>query len=85
MSENLTRRRRYTTPARSIVLDRVDLVRHTQKREPSRGVLHRCRLVTCCSFDPDTHAEIRARAIRERTSFAEQVRLLVEWGLETDS
>ncbi|OWJ67423.1 hypothetical protein [Inquilinus limosus] len=34
------------------------------------------------SFDRDTFEQIRQRAERERTSFAEQVRTLVEWGLE---
>ncbi|KKN17941.1 hypothetical protein LCGC14_0960870 [marine sediment metagenome] len=33
-------------------------------------------------FDPETFEEIRRRAIKEGTSFAEQVRILVEWGLE---
>lgn len=35
------------------------------------------------SFPEETFAEIRERAERERTSFAEQVRTLVEWGLES--
>ncbi len=33
-------------------------------------------------FDSPTFEEIRQRAVKEKTSFAEQVRLLVEWGLE---
>ena len=33
-------------------------------------------------FDSETFDEIRKRAIKEGTSFAEQVRILVEWGLE---
>lgn len=33
-------------------------------------------------FDEDQFAEIRQRAVKERTSFTEQVRLLCEWGLE---
>jgi len=37
---------------------------------------------TCCSFDPDTHEEIRQLAIKNGVSFAEQVRCLVEWGLQ---
>jgi hypothetical protein len=36
------------------------------------------------SFDPETFAEIRGRAIQQQTSFAEQIRLLVEWGLEAE-
>lgn len=33
-------------------------------------------------FDEDQFAEIRQRAVKEKTSFSYQVRLLVEWGLE---
>lgn len=33
-------------------------------------------------FDVETFDEIRSRALAQRTSFAEQVRLLVTWGLE---
>lgn len=32
-------------------------------------------------FDEDTFAEVRARALGARVSFAEAVRELVEWGL----
>lgn len=39
------------------------------------------RVQIVVAFDPDTFGEIRERAIRCNTSFAEQVRLLVEWGL----
>lgn len=35
-----------------------------------------------CSFDEETFQQIRARAVKQETSFAEQVRQLVEWGLE---
>lgn len=34
-----------------------------------------------CLFDNETFAEIRALAVKENTSFAEQVRRVVEWGL----
>lgn len=33
-------------------------------------------------FDHETHETIRALAIKNGTGFSEQVRLLVEWGLE---
>jgi hypothetical protein len=33
-------------------------------------------------FDPETFAQIEALAVRDRVSFAEKVRQLVEWGLE---
>lgn len=36
-----------------------------------------------CAFDEETFTEIRQRAIADETSFAEQVRRLVEWGLES--
>lgn len=36
------------------------------------------------SFDDETFSEIRQRAVQRGTSFAEQVRQLVEWGLEAD-
>lgn len=45
----------------------------TQKRYIARIVVE---------FDDEVFARIYARAVRERTSFAEQVRLLCEWGLE---
>lgn len=54
----------------------------TQKRPIARGCRHKGRLGFICYFDDDTAEQIRARAIGYGTSFAEQVRLLVEWGLE---
>jgi len=36
-----------------------------------------------CRFDDEQFEDIQARATAENTSFAEQVRLLCEWGLET--
>lgn len=39
------------------------------------------RVQIVVAFDPETFGEIRERAISCNTSFAEQVRLLVEWGL----
>lgn len=37
---------------------------------------------TAVLFERETHETIRALAIKHGTSFAEQVRTLVEWGLE---
>ena len=34
-------------------------------------------------FPDEMFQRIRERAVKAKTSFAEQVRLLVEWGLET--
>lgn len=38
-----------------------------------------------CGFDHETFDQIRTRAVREGTSFAEQVRVLCEWGLEAEA
>ena len=35
-------------------------------------------------FPDDMFRNVRARAIAKKTSFAEQARLLIEWGLEAD-
>lgn len=55
-----------------------------KRKEPGHGSLRGQasgrRIV--CIFPDDTFEEIRAIAIEEGTSFAEQVRTLVEWGLE---
>jgi hypothetical protein len=37
------------------------------------------------SFDEDTFAEIRRLAETEKSSFAEQVRILVQWGLDSSN
>lgn len=54
-------------------------------RQPAQGFNHRTpsvkRLTT--SFDDTTFAEIRELAITQQTSAADQVRQLVEFGLET--
>ena len=57
------------------------------KREPAKGCCrrddpHRLRPQAVVRFDKRTFAQIRARAVAEKTTFSEQVRLLVEWGLE---
>ncbi len=52
---------------------------------PARGVVNPDRphmKQSVVAFDIETFDQIRARAVSEGTSFAEQVRLLVEWGLE---
>ncbi|QQO37460.1 hypothetical protein JJC00_18705 [Bradyrhizobium diazoefficiens] len=55
------------------------------RREPAQGFNHRTpavkRLTT--SFDDTTFAEIRELAVAQQTSAADQVRQLVEFGLET--
>lgn len=37
------------------------------------------------AFPTETFEEVRQRAVKKRTSFAEQVRTLVEWGLLSES
>jgi len=57
---------------------------YTRKRPIARGCRHGGRnsvLGFVVYFDDETADEIRARAEREDTSFSEQVRLLVQWGL----
>lgn len=42
---------------------------------------HMKRIVV--QFDPETFDEIEALAAKDKVSFAEKVRQIVEWGLET--
>lgn len=44
---------------------------------------HKCIRRIVVSFDDETFEEIRQRAVKAGTSFAEQVRLLVEFGMES--
>lgn len=61
-------------------------VRNSTRRQkvPGRGSLHHStetrRIVV--SFDEETFEEVRGLALKAGTSFAEQARLLVEFGLE---
>lgn len=58
---------------------------HTQKRHVALGVENPKRRgyrQIVVAFDDEMFSHIRARAEQEGTSFAEQVRLLCEWGLE---
>lgn len=53
-------------------------------RAPALGLLRgngMRRLVI--DFDDEMFAALRSRAVRERTSVGEQVRTMVEWGLES--
>lgn len=62
--------------------DRVGLPR--RQKVPGRGSLHHStetrRIVV--SFDEETFGQVRELAVKAGTSFAEQARLLVEFGLE---
>jgi hypothetical protein len=39
---------------------------------------------TAVRFDVETHNRIRDMAIKNNISFAEQIRMLVEWGFEAE-
>ncbi len=58
-------------------------MRKLQGKHVAKGAIRNSGLITSTiHLDPEVFAEVRERAIREGTSFGEQVRLLVEWGLE---
>ena len=62
-------------------------IRHTRRnppppRAPGVGVLRRGWRSIKVAFDEETFEEIRGLAAASQRSFAEQVRCLVEWGLE---
>lgn len=53
---------------------------------PARGVeLAGGRRQVVIKMDTSQFDEVRERVIRENTSLAEQIRLLIEWGLEADA
>lgn len=53
-----------------------------QQKRLAVGVDRHGRKRIVLDFEADTFAAIRERALKEKTSFSEQVRLLCEWGLE---
>lgn len=57
----------------------------TQTRSVARGSKdshHPGFVAVVVRLDDETFAEVRDLAVKNGTSFAEQVRTLVEWGLE---
>jgi uncharacterized protein (DUF2141 family) len=57
---------------------------HTSRKPTTvaRGVRHKSGVIgIVVYFDPETFAQVRARAVTRGTSFAQQVRELVEFGL----
>ncbi len=58
----------------------------SRRRRPGHGSAHRSPAVRRFSvgIDDDTASEIHSRAARAGISAAEQLRQLVEWGLEAD-
>lgn len=55
-------------------------LRTTEKQ--ARGIRDGKLMKLVCAFDIETWEAVRARANKEQTSVAEQVRTLVTWGLE---
>jgi hypothetical protein len=53
----------------------------TKCKKQAVGFRHGQHVKLVCAFDPDTFSEIRKLAVKARTSVAEQVRILVEFGL----
>jgi hypothetical protein len=51
----------------------------------ARGCRRGSHIKIVCAFDEDTFATVRKLAVKEQTSVAEQIRKLVEWGLEADN
>lgn len=49
----------------------------------ANGHSYRCKRRIVIAFDPDTFEQISKRAQHSKTSFAEEVRTLVEFGLES--
>lgn len=58
--------------------------RRYQPERIGRGLEHGLCKRIVVSFDDETFDLIRDRAMRQGTSFAAQVRDLVEWGLDAD-
>ena len=48
----------------------------------ANGAEYKCMRRCMVAFDDETFEEIRQLAVENGTSFAEQIRLLVEFGLE---
>lgn len=57
----------------------------TKQRNLGSG-FRRCNMLRhVCQFDEETFEQIKAMARKKGTSIAEQIRLLVEWGLEAET
>lgn len=51
-------------------------------RTSANGLRRGCMSRIVVSFDDETFEQVKSQALANNRSFAEQVRLLVEWGLE---
>jgi hypothetical protein len=60
-------------------------MKERKPRAPAEGFNHRTPAVKrlSTSYDAETFAQVRELALKKRTSCAEQIRQLVECGLET--
>ena len=57
----------------------------TPTDKQAAGIMHGKLMKLVCAFDIETWQDVRARAKRRHISVAEQVRRLVEFGLEADN
>jgi len=60
--------------------------KHSYKSHPMptmNGVKHGTMRAICCAFPADMFVTIQQMALKDGVSFAEQVRTIIEWGLET--
>jgi len=55
------------------------------RRVPGVGHIQGGHVKMVCAIDPDTFAQIRALAVKRKTSLAEQIRILIEFGLESET
>jgi hypothetical protein len=60
-------------------------MKERKRRAPAQGYAHRTAAVKrlSTSFDDETFGQVRKLALEQGTSCSEQVRQLVEFGLET--
>jgi len=59
-----------------------DILQHRENPAVGRRRPGRAGVETGIIFDDEMFEAIRARALREGTTFSEQVRTLCQWGLE---
>lgn len=58
---------------------------HTQKRPVAKGCRSQTgRVKVVVAFDEETFDQIHNLAVKQGTSFAEQVRILTTWGMEAE-
>jgi hypothetical protein len=58
---------------------------HYRKKDPGRGVRRGCHIQHVVRFDDQTFEQVRAKALRDRSSLSEAIRQLVEFGLEAEA